>query len=102
MEKGFALWHPIEHTDFYWHTKPMGNQALGKIQVAPQVWSDSTRIKSHIRWDDVATLPEDIRDIIVYYHAVVAAGISLTEETLKMTTRLLRIAFINMKKRISE
>jgi len=83
MEKGFALWHPIDHTNFYWHTKPTGNQALGKIQVAPQVWSDGTLIKPHIRWDDVATLPEDIKEIIVYDHAVVAAGISMTGENVK-------------------
>lgn len=83
MEKGFALWHPIEHTDFYWYSKPVGNKALGKIHVAPQVWSDGTLIRPHIRFDDVETLPEDIRDIIVYNHVLVATGISLTGENVK-------------------
>ena len=83
MEKGFVLWHPIDHTDFYWHLKPEGNQALGAIHVAPQVWSDGTVIRPHIRWDDVATLDEGIKEIIVYDHAVVAAGISLTGENVK-------------------
>jgi hypothetical protein len=83
MEKGFALWHPIDHTDFYWHLKPKGDQAFGAIHVALQVWADGTMIRPHIRWDDVATLNEDTRDIIVYDHDVVAAGISLTGENVK-------------------
>ena len=83
MEKGFALWHPIDHGEFYWHIKPTGNKALGAIQVAPQVWSDGTLIRPHIRWDDVATLQEDIKDIIVYDHVVVAAGISMTGENVR-------------------
>jgi hypothetical protein len=83
MEKGFALWHPIEHTDFYWHTKPTGDEFLGKIHVAPQVWSDGRIFRPHIRFDDVATLPDTIKEIVVYSHVLVAAGISLTDENVK-------------------
>jgi hypothetical protein len=83
MEKGFALWHPIDHADFYWHIKPKDKNALGAIQVAPQIWSDGKVIKPHIRWDDVATLSEDIKEIIIYDHVVVAAGISMTGENVK-------------------
>jgi hypothetical protein len=83
MEKGFALWHPIEHTDFYWHSKPTGNEVIGKIHVAPQVWSDGRIFKPHIRFDDVATLPDNIKEIVVYNHVLVAAGISLTDENVK-------------------
>jgi hypothetical protein len=83
LEKGFALWHPIDHIGFYWHTRPTGNQTIGKIYVAPQIWSDGSRIEPHIRWEDVASLPEVIRDIIVYDHVAVAAGISLTGENMK-------------------
>jgi len=83
MEKGFALWHPIEHTDFYWHSKPTGNEAIGKIHVAPQVWSDGRIFRPHIRFDDVATLPEEVKEIVVYSHVLVAAGISLTDENVK-------------------
>src|SRR4030042_2521832 len=83
MEKGFALWHPIEHTDFYWHIKPTGNEALGKIHVAPQVWSDGRLFRPHIRFDDVATLPDDVKEVVVYSHVLVAAGISLTGENVK-------------------
>jgi hypothetical protein len=83
MEKGFALWHPTEHTDFYWHTRPTGNHALGKIHVAPQVWSDGRLFRPHIRFDDVATLPDDIKSVIVYNHVIVAVGISLTGENVR-------------------
>lgn len=83
MEKGFALWHPVDHTDFYWHVRPKPYQALGAIHVAPQIWADGTQIRPHIRWDDVATLDEDIKEIIVYDHVVVAAGISMTGENVK-------------------
>jgi len=83
MEKGFALWHPIEHTDFYWHSKPTGNEVIGKIHVAPQVWSDGRIFRPHIRFDDVAALPDNIKEIVVYSHVLVAAGISLTDENVK-------------------
>jgi hypothetical protein len=83
MEKGFPLWHPIDHTDFYWRSKPTGSRAIGKIHVAPQVWSDGTLIKPHIRFEDVSTLAQEIQDIIVCDHVAVAAGISLTGENMK-------------------
>lgn len=83
MEKGFPLWHPVDHADFYWHSRPVGNQALGKIHVAPQVWSDGTLIKPHIRFDDVTTLSDEVREIIVCDHVVVVSGISLTGENFK-------------------
>lgn len=83
MEKGFALWHPIEHTDFYWHTQPEGDKVIGTIHVAPQVWSDGTMIKPHIRFENPADLPEDVTELIVYDHVMAVAGISLTGENFK-------------------
>ncbi|MCL6479483.1 MAG: hypothetical protein K6T65_13940 [Peptococcaceae bacterium] len=83
MEKCFALWHPIEHIDFYWAIKPKDKDPIGAVHVAPQRWSDGTLIKPHIRFEDVSALSEDIAGIVVYDHAVVAAGISLTEEEYK-------------------
>lgn len=83
MEKGFPLWHPIEHTDFYWHSKPEGDKVIGTIHVAPQVWSDGTKIKPHIRFENPADLPEDVTELIIYDHAMVVAGISLTGENFK-------------------
>jgi len=83
MEKGFALWHPIEHTAFYWAIKPTDGNALGAIHVAPQRWADGTLIEPHIRYDDVATLAEDIADLIVYDHCVVVAAIALFSKDYK-------------------
>ncbi len=80
MEKGFFLWHPIEHNDFYWKIPPKVGAALGAIHVAPQTWSDGTQIKPHIRFDDVATLPANIKEVIKYEHVVIAVGICLFEK----------------------
>lgn len=80
MEKGFFLWHPIEHDDFFWKIKPKHGAALGAIHVAPQTWADGTKIYPHIRFDDVADLPEKVKDVIVYDHVVVAVGICLFEK----------------------
>ncbi|MEM3550179.1 MAG: hypothetical protein QW222_01300 [Candidatus Bathyarchaeia archaeon] len=83
MEKGFALWHPEEHKDFYWIKRPKHNAAIGAIHMAPQVWSDGTLIKPCIRWEDVKNLPEEIKSVIVFDHVVVAAAISITGEEVK-------------------
>jgi hypothetical protein len=83
MDKAFFLWHPGQHTAFYWTIPPKHGQALGAIHVAPQVWADGTKIEPHIRFEDVATLPQEIADIIVYDHAVIAVGICLKKEDYK-------------------
>ncbi len=83
MEKGFPLWHPSEHADFYWHSRPSNKDFVGKIHVAPQVWSDGRLFRPHIRFDDVAGLPDDVKDVIIYSHVVAATGISLTGENVK-------------------
>ena len=79
MEKGFALWHPIEHTGFRWEVRPE-QSFLGAVHVAPQRWSDGTLFEPHIRFDDVASLPADVASLVVYDHCVVAAGISLSKK----------------------
>lgn len=80
MEKGFPLWHPEEHKDFYWLKKPRHGNAIGAIQVAPQRWADGRVIKPHIRWEDVAAHEDLLRELILYDHVLVAAALSLTEE----------------------
>ena len=81
MEKGFALWHPIEHEAFYWVIPPRSGAALGAIHVAPQRWSDGRLFEPHIRFEDVAALPREVADLIVHDHCVVAAGIALSRES---------------------
>ncbi len=80
MEKGFHLWHPNEHEEFFWTIKPEGDKVIGTIHVAPQTWSDGTRIEPHIRFEDVAALSEEITDYIIYDHAIVVAAIALRKE----------------------
>lgn len=83
MEKGFVLWHPDEHKEFYWIKRPKHNNAIGAIHMAPQVWSDGTLIKPCIRWEDVENLPEEIQSLIVFDHVVIAAAISITGENIR-------------------
>ena len=83
MEKGFALWHPIEHTDFYWEIKPTCEKFLGAIHVAPQRWSDGTLIEPHIRYEDPAGLPPEVADLVVYDHLAAVAGICLFKKDYK-------------------
>jgi len=77
IEKGFLLWHPLEHGAFYWAIPPQNGRALGSIHVAPQRWSDGTYFEPHIRLEDVATLPTSVANLIVYDHCVILAGIAL-------------------------
>jgi hypothetical protein len=80
MEKGFFLWHPSEHNDFEWLVPPRDGAALGAIHIAPQTWADGTHIRPHIRFEDVADLPADVKDVLTYDHVVIAAGIALFDK----------------------
>jgi hypothetical protein len=83
MEKGFYLWHPKEHEEFYWESKPKGKDFIGKVHVAPQTWSDGQRIEPHIRFEDIAKLDKSITDYIVYSHAIVVGAVCLKKEEFK-------------------
>jgi len=83
MEKGFFLWHPVEHEEFYWVIKPNDKMVIGTIHVAPQTWSDGTRIEPHIRFEDIAELGEDVTDYIVFEHAIVVGALCLKKEDYK-------------------
>lgn len=83
MEKGFFLWHPKDHHEFYWEIKPEYDQYLGTIHVAPQTWSDGTRIEPHIRFENIADLPAEITDYIIYEHAIVVGAVCLKKEDYK-------------------
>lgn len=82
MEKAYVLWHPSQHVELYWPVKP-NEKFIGAIHVAPQKWSDGTLFAPHIRFEDVATLPEEIAELIVYDHVVVVAAIALFEKDFK-------------------
>lgn len=82
MEKGYILWHPSQHKELYWSIKP-NEKFIGAIHVAPQQWSDGTPFEPHIRFEDVATLPANVAEVIVCDHAVVVAAIALYEKDYK-------------------
>ena len=83
MEKGFYLWHPLEHHEFYWELKPEDDNIMGTIHVAPQTWSDGTRIEPHIRFENIADLDKSITDYIEYEHAIVVGAVCLKKEDYK-------------------
>ncbi len=77
MEKGYFLWHPDQHKEFYWEVPVKPGRFLGAVHVAPQRWADGTLIEPHIRFDDVASLPPDVADLIKYDHCVAVAANAL-------------------------
>lgn len=82
MEKGFILWHPEQHESLEWAIPPQHGAPLGAIHIAPQTWSDGRRMNLYIRFERLEDLPPEIRDYIVYEHAIVAAGLGFGEECL--------------------
>lgn len=84
MEKGFILWHPEQHEALEWAVPPVHGNPVGSIHIAPQTWNDGTRQNLYIRFEDVKTLPDEVKERIVYQHCVVVAGLGLGEEALKV------------------
>jgi hypothetical protein len=89
LEKGFALWHPIEHESFYWRVPPQNGSALGAIHVASQRWSDGTHFEPHIRFEDVAMLSAEVASLIVYDHCAVLGGIALFKKDYRPSNAVL-------------
>jgi len=77
MEKGFILWHPEEHEDFYWDISPAtAGKFIGAVHVPPQQWANGDRRESFIRFDDPRSIPQEMEDCIVFNHVVIIAPIS--------------------------
>lgn len=83
MEKGFILWHPAQHEHLEWAKAPVDGNPIGSIHIAPQTWNDGTRQNLYIRFEDLDTIPAEVKDYIIYDHVVVVAGIGLGDEALK-------------------
>lgn len=83
MEKGFILWHPEEHEPLTWVIPPVHGNPVGSVHLAPQTWSDGTRQNLYIRFEDLAAIPEEIKNYIVYDHCVVVAGLGFGPESLE-------------------
>lgn len=83
MEKGFILWHPSQHEALEWAVPPKHGNPVGSIHIAPQTWSDGKRQNIYIRFEDPASLPEAVKEYIIYEHCVVVAGLGLGPESMK-------------------
>jgi hypothetical protein len=82
MEKGFILWHPEQHEALVWAVAPRDGDPLGAIHIAPQTWSDGRRQNLYIRFEALDDVAAEIRDLIVYEHVIIVAGLGLGEECL--------------------
>ncbi len=77
MEKGFVLWHPSQHEALEWPVPPAHGNLLGAIHNAPQTWNDGRRQDLYIRFEKLDDVAPEIRDVIIYDHVIVVAGIGL-------------------------
>jgi hypothetical protein len=83
MEKGFILWHPEQHEPLTWPIPPKHGNPLGAIHNAPQTWDDGTRRDIYIRFEKLEEVAAEIRDVIVYQHVIIVAGLGLDEESMR-------------------
>lgn len=82
MEKGFILWHPEQHEPLTWAVPPRHGNPIGAIHIAPQTWNDGRRQNLYIRFERLEDVAPEIRDYIVYDHAIIVGGLGLGEESL--------------------
>lgn len=83
MEKGFILWYPEQHEPLEWPVPPNNGNPLGAIHNAPQTWDDGRRQNLYIRFERFADVAPEIRDVIVYGHAIIAAGLGMDEQSMR-------------------
>ena len=68
MEKGYVLWHPTEHKNFYWEVAPGDAGHVGAVQVADQ--DSNKQGGARGKWLDVSVFPFPID----YDHCLVLEG----------------------------
>ena len=72
MDKGYVLWHPIDHTTFEWIVPPTEVGHVGAILAAGQGRPGLPATKGRSRREDVSFIPADM---IIYDHVEVTATI---------------------------
>jgi len=82
MEKAILLWHPEEHEPLSWAVPVTPGNPIGAIHIAPQTWSDGRRQNIYIRFEDPAAVADEMQELIVYEHCIVAAGLGFGPEAL--------------------
>ena len=83
MDKCFILWHPSQHEPLEWPVPPRHGDPLGAIHNAPQTWNDGRRQNLFIRFERLEDVAPHIRDVIVYDHVIVVAGLGLDAEAMQ-------------------
>lgn len=83
MEKGFILWHPEQHEPLEWAVPVKHGNPIGSIHNAPQTWSDGRRQNLYIRAEKLEDVPAEVRDLIIYEHVIIVAGLGFDDEALK-------------------
>mgnify|MGYP005781286287 CR=1 FL=1 len=80
LEKSYFLWHPSQHIAFRWVVPLTAGGFLGAVHEASQLRDDGTRRAPNIRYEDIAALPREVQDLVVYDHVCVDAALNLKEE----------------------
>ncbi|MBN2826447.1 MAG: hypothetical protein JXQ26_00560 [Tissierellales bacterium] len=83
LEKCFILWHPSQHEPLEWAVKPKEDNIVGSIHIAPQTWNDGTRQNLYIRCEDINTVPDWIKEYVIYDHVIFVSAIGFGEEALR-------------------
>ena len=83
MEKCAILWHPEQHEPIEWPVPPRHGNPLGAVHNAPQTWDDGRRQNLFIRFEKFADLPAEVRDLIIYKHVIIVAGLGFEQESIE-------------------
>jgi hypothetical protein len=76
MEKGYPLWCPDEHKGFVWEVPPPVGGHIGAIQIAKESIDYGPVRDIRIAWLDPNSAPQEVKDWLVYKHALVAGGLA--------------------------
>lgn len=74
LEKCMLLWHPSQHEPLEWAVMPQNENPVGSVHIAPQTWSDGTRLNLYIRFEDLQQVPDKVKSFIIYEHVVIVGG----------------------------
>ena len=72
MEKGYMLWS-LDHKKFEWEVPPTNNTPIGAIQYHEQGPGPIRKMRT--LYVDPNTLPQSVKDYIIYEHVLVLGGL---------------------------
>jgi hypothetical protein len=81
MDKTFILWHPVDHRGFKWYIPVTKDKFFGAIHLTLQgpyrEDEDIDELPFGLRFYDIATLPKEMADVIIYDHVCLVGGVPL-------------------------